>query len=225
MIVAEFARISIVDPKTTLQLKFDGLLGLNFRGRHGVQFFGMPSSFRTLARRGFIFGLAGAGAAACYRYRDYVSYLLRQELPGEPEYREFLAALPLRYITVDEIIRPHRNIRNGVANTLPPRYLWSNLPKTLAVADEIRHRLGAPLDIINSAYRSPAYNAQCPGAAKRSHHLRNRALDLMFRCPSQEAVRVAKELRSEGFFRGGIGLYPSFIHVDTRARNADWGQA
>ncbi|MGY8640061.1 MAG: YcbK family protein [Verrucomicrobiales bacterium] len=123
-----------------------------------------------------------------------------------------------------EVLRPHRNVRNGVANKLPPKTLWSHMAPTLRVDDKIRTRLGSQLNYINSAYRSPAYNAKCPGAASRSYHMQNCALDLMFGCGSETAFAMAKTLRSEGVFRGGIG-YSSFIHIDTRGHDSTWGQA
>lgn len=143
-------------------------------------------------------------------------------LESEAEYTEFLATIPLRYITPEEVIRPHRNIRDGVANELPPRSYWKRMEKPLRVADEIRHRLGKPLYCINSAYRSPAYNAACPGTATWSYHMKNQALDLMFTGGSTAAAEVAKKLREEKFFHGGIGTYPNFIHIDTRGSNATW---
>lgn len=145
-----------------------------------------------------------------------------EPLQLETEYRAFLSKIPLRYIKTEEIIHPHRNIRNGVANTIPPRHMWDRIVETLKVADEIRHRLGKPLYCINSAYRSPAYNAECAGAASKSYHMQNRALDLMFRGGPEAAAQVARKLRDDEFFSGGIGIYPTFIHVDTRGYNASW---
>ncbi|MEM6277946.1 MAG: D-Ala-D-Ala carboxypeptidase family metallohydrolase [Verrucomicrobiota bacterium] len=145
-----------------------------------------------------------------------------QQLAYEADYRTFLTGLQLRYVTPEEVIRPHRNVREGVANELPPRHMWSRLIPTLKIADEIRHRLGTPLDLINSAYRSPEYNLACSGA-KNSYHMQNRALDLMFREGSEAAAQVAMKLREENFFRGGIGVYPTFIHVDVRGFDATWG--
>ena len=94
---------------------------------------------------------------------------------------------------------------------------------TTRFADKLRERLGVPLKFVVSAYRSPQYNAKCPGASSRSQHLYNRALDLVYDCPSEDAFAMAKTLREEGFFKGGLGLYESFIHLDTRGRNATWG--
>lgn len=190
-------------------------------------------------------GLAGAGATAGSlalfpelsarmliardRFTDRLreqwserSFSKQRSLKDEADYRAFLANLSLRYLTADEVIRPHRNVREGVANELPPRHMWPRLVPTLKVADEIRHRLGTPLNLINSAYRSPEYNLACSGA-KHSFHMQNRALDLMFRDGSKAAVKVALQLREEGFFRGGIGYYDTFIHVDTRGFDSTWG--
>lgn len=143
-------------------------------------------------------------------------------LESEAEYTAFLMKIPLRYITPEEIIRPHRNIRDGVPNELPPKPYWPRIKDTLKVADEIRHKLGKPLYCINSAYRSPAYNAACSGTATRSFHMKNQALDLMFSGGSTAASEVAKELRKNKFFKGGIGTYPTFIHIDTRGYDATW---
>lgn len=147
---------------------------------------------------------------------------LPRTLEAEAEYSAFLAEIPLRYIVPEEVIRPHRNVRSGVPNELPPREYWPRIEAVLKVADEIRHRLGKPLHCINSAYRSPAYNAACSGTATFSQHLENRALDLMFVGGSGAAAEVARKLREEKLFRGGIGVYDDFIHIDTRGRNADW---
>lgn len=209
----------------------------------------IPSPRRT-SRRRIIVGLAGAAAGvAVYRgygpdpldelvaksriAADRITDRLREEwserrlsprhnLKDEADYRAFIDGLALRYVTADEIIRPHRNVRGGVANELPPRHMWSRLIPTLRVADEIRHRLGSPLKLVNSAYRSPDYNLACSGA-KHSYHMQNRALDLMFKEGASAASAVATKLREEGFFRGGIGTYATFIHVDTRGFDATWG--
>lgn len=154
-------------------------------------------------------------------FRHLVSQPRR--LVSEEEYSDFLSSLGLRYLTPAEVIRPHRNVRNGVANELPPKILWRNITKTLRVADKIRARSGWKIELVNSAFRSRAYNAECNGAAKRSYHMRNMALDIRFNAKSTEVAEVARGLRSEGFFKGGIGVYSSFIHIDTRGKKADWG--
>jgi len=126
-----------------------------------------------------------------------------EELPEVKEYREFLNSLGLRYFSASEIIRPHRNYRNGVQNNIPPKRLWEDLVETLQTADELRHRLGVSVTIL-SAYRSPDYNSAI-GGASRSQHMINRALDLSFDCSSDDAFAVAEKMRAEGFFTGGLG--------------------
>ena len=144
------------------------------------------------------------------------------KLKNEDAYRAFIDSLELQYISADELIQPHRNIHNGVKNELPPKRYWSRIEETLKVADAIRKELGVPLQVINSAYRSHDYNKQCGGASK-SYHTQNRALDLVYACPAKDAAQAAKKLREKGVFSGGIGVYPNFIHIDTRGRNANWG--
>ena len=61
-----------------------------------------------------------------------------------------------------------------------------------------------------------------PGAVRGSYHTRNQALDLVYFCTTRKAYDMAVKLRQEGFFRGGIGLYPTFIHLDTRGYTATW---
>lgn len=201
----------------------------------------------TRTRREFLrwslvtLGLGATGWAA-WRYRaelgDLAEYLQTASpnpdppgsspsrkviLPHEKDYAEFLATLNLRYIAPHEVISAHRRERNGVANVLPPRQYWRNMIPTLRVADELRHRLGVKLRYITSAFRSPEYNAQCPGASPRSYHTKNLALDLVYDCDPQIAMDEAMKMRDEGIFRGGLGLYQTFIHIDTRGRNANWG--
>ena len=61
-----------------------------------------------------------------------------------------------------------------------------------------------------------------PGAKPRSYHQQNVALDLMFKTSQSRVARVARELRDNGAFKGGVGRYNIFTHIDTRGYNADW---
>lgn len=142
----------------------------------------------------------------------------------EAQYTEFLKSLELRYIQPREIIRAHLKKRDEVANGFPPEKLWKKMVPTVRVADEIRHRLGKRMLCVYSAYRSPEYNAKCPGAASRSYHMKNCALDLQYDCAPAKVAEVAKKLRDEKFFKGGIGIYKGFVHIDTRGYNATWDQ-
>ena len=149
-------------------------------------------------------------------------YFQDAPIPNESEYRTFLKGLKLRHFSPSEIIRPHRNYRNGVRNNIPPKELWEEVSATLIVADELRERLRAKANVM-SVYRSVAYNTAI-GGASRSQHMRNKAIDISFECSSDEAFEMAKLMREEGLFTGGIGWYPSFIHIDTRGYQATWGK-
>ena len=136
-------------------------------------------------------------------------------------YEEFLASFNLRHIQPREIINPHRQSTRGIANTLPPIELWPAMPATLFVADEIRARLGRPLEHVTSAYRNPTYNKAC-GGASQSYHVKNCALDLVYAGGPRAAYDIACDLRNEGLFQGGLGLYNTFLHIDTRGVNKTW---
>lgn len=149
-------------------------------------------------------------------------YAANEPIPEESEFREFINSLDLKYFSANEILRPHRNYRNGVRNNIPPESLWDNLIPTLKLADRLREELGVKVEVL-SIYRSMAYNTAINGAS-RSQHMQNRAMDLKFNCSSDRAFNHAKKLRKEGVFQGGIGWYNNFIHIDTRGYNATWGK-
>lgn len=72
-----------------------------------------------------------------------------------------------------------------------------------------------------SAHRSPAHNKSV-GGSKHSRHLAGSAFDIpRFAIPNVAAF--AKRAKELGF--NGFGFYSSFIHIDFRARPAQWGRA
>ena len=73
-----------------------------------------------------------------------------------------------------------------------------------------------PLITVNSAYRTARRNATIEGAARNSMHIHGRAVDLTMRGIS---LRQLADMAAH-FKAGGIGIYDSFIHLDTgRVRN------
>jgi len=137
-------------------------------------------------------------------------------------YARFLDSLRLRHIGSEQILMAHAKQKGSLWNTLPPRSMWKNLGRTLWVADEISHRLGGSIKDVTSAYRSPSYNARCPGAKPNSFHKRNYALDMKYYASPSTVTRIAKSIREEGRYQGGIGRYSNFTHMDTRGYNVDW---
>ncbi len=142
--------------------------------------------------------------------------------PGADAYRNFLSRIGLRKISVQDIMDTHAKAHGSVHNTLPPRQLWSNIRSTLLTLDKVAVRLGEPVGEVISVYRSPAYNARCPGAKCNSYHIRNNAIDIRFNSSSRKVAATARDIRKEGLFKGGVGRYPGFTHIDTRGSNADW---
>jgi uncharacterized protein YcbK (DUF882 family) len=88
--------------------------------------------------------------------------------------------------------------------------------------DKVSARLGEPVHEVISVYRCPAYNATCPGAKSHSYHMRNNAVDMRFNASPRKVAATARDMRKAGLFKGGVGQYPGFTHVDTRGSNADW---
>ena len=137
-------------------------------------------------------------------------------------YARHIAKCRLEKLSVDQVIRAHARQKGPVWNCIPPSKMWDNMIPTLKAADKLAVALGSELKQVASAYRCPAYNARCPGAKPRSYHQQNVALDLMFNTSQARVARVARELRDNGEFQGGVGRYDIFTHIDTRGYNADW---
>ena len=91
----------------------------------------------------------------------------------------------------------------------------SDLPPIL---QQIRDHFNAPVHI-NSAYRTPAYNAKV-GGVKNSYHVKGMAADIVVSGVSSK--RVAQY--AETLDCGGIGWYEGkkFVHIDTRPKRVCW---
>jgi lysozyme len=104
-------------------------------------------------------------------------------------------------------------------NTDPPAALWPNMETTAKVLQEARNRLKSPIRL-TSIFRSPAYNKRIGGVSNSTHCVFN-ATDLVCAQPASLYL-VLLDLRREGAFKGGLGLYRSFVHLDSRGHNATW---
>jgi hypothetical protein len=137
---------------------------------------------------------------------------------AKADFQKLLDEAGVRYFTAEEVFfRGARDARLQL-NTDPPRALWPSLLAVVRVADEARHRIGRPLRI-NSAYRNAAYNRAISGSSG-SIHMLGGALDLSGSPATLH--KILTQMRREGLFRGGIGKYRTFVHVDVRGKNADW---
>ncbi len=137
-------------------------------------------------------------------------------------YGRYLETLRLRNISVQRVVAAHAKRRGAVWNSLPPRAAWRCIGPTLKVLDRVSMELDAPVTEVLSVYRAPAYNARCPGARSGSWHMRNYAVDVKMGARPSEVAAMARRLRDRGLFRGGVGRYGTFTHVDTRGTNIDW---
>ena len=141
------------------------------------------------------------------------------KLSAKQRFQQELNKRNIKHFSADEVFYKGASNKKLGLNTEPPEELWDNIWKTIEVADKARAKHGKPIKIA-SAYRSPKYNKAIGGASK-SQHVQFNALDLRTTAPKQ-LHKTLVELRDKGVFKGGLGLYKTFVHLDTRGTNADW---
>lgn len=108
-------------------------------------------------------------------------------------------------------------------NSYPPKSKWMKFLPVMRIVQQVRTHFGKPVTV-TSSYRSPDYNRSV-GGAKYSRHKEFDATDIQVKgvSPKRVADYVLK-LRREGEFKGGIGRYRTFTHIDTRGYAATWGR-
>ena len=76
---------------------------------------------------------------------------------------------------------------------------------------------------IISGYRTPKYNRKINGARK-SQHMKAKAADIVVKNLKPIELRkiIIGLIKEEKIKKGGVGLYNSFVHYDTRGWNARW---
>jgi len=79
--------------------------------------------------------------------------------------------------------------------------------------EELREFLGFSF-IVNSFYRCEKYNKEV-GGVKNSYHLLGRAMDIQ--ASGEKAYKIVQHASDFGF--RGIGVYPTFIHLDDREQD------
>jgi len=113
-------------------------------------------------------------------------------------------------------IAPNFKVREfACSDGSDPVFIDSELVNIL---QKIRTHFGKPVTI-TSAYRTPGKN-KAVGGTTYSQHLYGCAADIKVKgaTPKQVADYAEKLLHN----RGGIGIYSSFTHIDTRATKARW---
>lgn len=179
----------------------------------------------TLATTSLILGVNKAHAGLFYSTKPVSgipSAWVKEKGNDILRYANYIKGLKLSNITPYMVIKPHFKKRGRISNEIPPRYMWKRIGATLKVIDRLAYELNSPVKELLSVYRSPRYNRSC-GGKSRSQHMENRAIDVKFsRASSYAAARKAKQMRDKGWFKGGLGTYSSFMHIDTRGSNATW---
>lgn len=90
------------------------------------------------------------------------------------------------------------------------------------VAGVTKLALYFPIIIIDSGFRCPRHNAEPKvGGKPDSQHILGKAADIKSRFGTPKEIKDrAEELPV--FANGGIGLYPSWVHVDSRGHKSRW---
>lgn len=87
--------------------------------------------------------------------------------------------------------------------------------------ENIREAAGGKAVTINSGYRSPEHN-KAVGGVSNSQHVKGTAADIVVSDTDPLTVgQIAEYFLNT---KGGIGVYKSFTHVDTRANRSRWDQ-
>jgi uncharacterized protein YcbK (DUF882 family) len=121
-------------------------------------------------------------------------------------------------------LSPHflvTEFRDWHSRQLPPAYMDRQLRKLcIEVLEPLRQKFG--VCHVYSGYRTPETNAEVGGAGQSYHIYTARrrwpAADIGFeRGTPQEWAAAAEKLGV-----GGLGVYPTHIHVDQRPGRARW---
>ncbi len=84
-------------------------------------------------------------------------------------------------------------------------------PELLELLDKIREEVNEPV-YVTSGYRCEKHNEACGGKTKSQHMLGN-AADIQVKGLTPKQLSVLIE---EHFSPAGMGVYPTFVHVDVR---------
>ena len=99
----------------------------------------------------------------------------------------------------------------------PQEWRWDRATVLGAAFEIVRAEYGHPIRIV-SAYRTPEWNRKIKGAPL-SQHMEGRALDMAptgGRHLKGLIAAVEQVVRQGRAPIRGVGLYPSFVHIDTR---------
>lgn len=103
-----------------------------------------------------------------------------------------------------------------------PAEVIDNLRELAKNLQVLRDYVAKPIKI-SSGYRSPEHNKSVGGVAN-SQHVKGKAADIKIdgMTPAQVADTIESFIQAGKMKQGGIGIYPNFVHYDTRGKKARW---
>lgn len=104
-----------------------------------------------------------------------------------------------------------------------PIQVLRNIKVLAKQLQKVRTMLAMPIHI-NSGYRSVEYNASLPNSVKNSQHVFGKAADITIQGLEPTIVyKILEVLINDGIIlQGGLGLYNTFVHYDTRGKYIRW---
>ena len=138
---------------------------------------------------------------------------------NEEKFQRLLDKWSVKSFTAKEFFYRGASDQQWHINSDPPAELWPNMEATAKTLEEARKRLGEPIRL-TSIFRNEAYNRRVGGVRNSTHRLFS-ACDCVTAQPAKLYLTLL-DLRREGLFKGGLGLYRSFVHLDSRGHNATW---
>lgn len=168
---------------------------------------------------------SGGSAATAVRYNsvpDLPEEWAARNGAAAAAYLRYLNGLKLQRICPSQVVEAHAKQKGSVWNSIPPKAWWNRMGYVLKVVDRIAREMNVNEVEVISAYRAPAYNAHCAGARSGSWHQANVAADVKFPVAAPKVTKMARELRDLGLFKGGVGGYWNFTHIDARGQNINW---
>jgi len=142
-------------------------------------------------------------------------------MTNQDRFQKLLDKKGVRYFSAKEVFFRGSSDSRLHLNTDPPREYWNHIIPTLEMLDKLRQVIGYPISIV-SCYRGEAYNRRI-GGARFSQHKEFRAIDFQsYHVAPSTMFDILKGYRNAGEFKGGLGLYRTFVHIDTRGRNSSW---
>jgi uncharacterized protein YcbK (DUF882 family) len=106
-----------------------------------------------------------------------------------------------------------------------PEDVKVNLAELATNLQVLRNHFGKSITI-TSGYRSASHNVKI-GGARDSYHVRGMAADIQISGVDPKLVYNAIELliKSGKMKEGGLGLYKSWVHYDTRGKKIRWDKS